>query len=141
MDSAQNSTEDAPNDHTIQENVMEKRSFAPEEDKPDVLEETPVSIPPRPHDLQSTTAHDLESTAHDLQSTTPHDLESTPPSALPGYLPWEEDMEMVSKYLDRKARMLYNVFTHVFGGGPLCLYSDVCLRNILCQKYLLWGEL
>ncbi len=30
--------------------------------------------------------------------------DSTSPSALPGYLPWEGDMEMVSKYLDRKVR-------------------------------------
>ena len=29
---------------------------------------------------------------------------STSPSSLPGYLPWEQDMEMVSKYLDRKVR-------------------------------------
>ena len=30
--------------------------------------------------------------------------DSTSPFSLPGYLPWEQDMEMVSKYLDRKVR-------------------------------------
>lgn len=27
---------------------------------------------------------------------------SVEPQALPGYLPWEQDLEMVSKFLDRK---------------------------------------
>ncbi len=82
MDSAQNSTEDEPKDHTIQEHAVDKRTSASEEDNvmnQDGLEESPEST-------------------------------STPPSALPGYLPWEEDMEMVSKYLDRKARTLRTLF-------------------------------
>ena len=31
--------------------------------------------------------------------------ESTKPECLPGYLHWEDDLEMVSKYLDRKVRV------------------------------------
>lgn len=30
------------------------------------------------------------------------DDQRTVTESLPGYLPWEEDLEMVSKYLDRK---------------------------------------
>lgn len=34
--------------------------------------------------------------------------DTTPPSTLPGYLPWEEDMEMVSKYINRKVSMCFS---------------------------------
>ena len=35
-------------------------------------------------------------------SKEPPQLTSLEPQDLPGYLPWEQDLEMVSKFLDRK---------------------------------------
>ncbi len=95
MDSAQNSTEDEPKDHTIQEHAVDKRTSASEEGNvmnQDGLEESP---------------------------------ESTPPSGLPGYLPWEEDMEMVSKYLDRKARTLRTLVFVACVCIPACLIRPI----------------
>lgn len=39
--------------------------------------------------------------------------ESTRAESLPGYLPWENDLEMVSKYLDRKVSVVCVFYLHL----------------------------
>lgn len=43
---------------------------------------------------------------------------STSPSSLPGYLPWEHDLQMVSRYMDTKVRLASDIIgtlrTHLF---------------------------
>ena len=45
-------------------------------------------------------------------------VQGTAVESLPGYLPWEDDLEMVSKYLDRKvAYLLYINYVTVRTGS------------------------
>ena len=44
--------------------------------------------------------------AEDQANSSPEDILSMEAQALPGYLPWERDLEMVSNFLDRKVEKL-----------------------------------
>ena len=47
---------------------------------------------------------DMDNMSEEGASKEPQ-LTSVEPQDLPGYLPWEQDLEMVSKFLDRKVSM------------------------------------
>jgi hypothetical protein len=44
-------------------------------------------------------------------SKEPKATPSVEPQDLPGYLPWEQDLEMMSKFLDRKVSLTHPIYT------------------------------
>ena len=62
-------------------------------------------------DVQNMASGDKITVPKDEDRPSEEPPSSVEPKELPGYLPWERDLEMISRFLDRKVRTVCSV-TH-----------------------------